>query len=208
MESQRSAAESNLVAARTKVSDLEQSQQRAEGDLEPVRQRRQRNQERVDSGSVSDPKALSGLVEEINHLDRRIGELEDAELEVMEQLDAATKNRDELYSRTEELTDQTREVTGRRDERLAEIDTELSNKHGERQTIASEMPTDLLSSYDKIAHTHGGVGAAELRTRRCTGCQLEVNAADLRTFAAAPDDDVLRCEECSRILVRTERSGL
>jgi predicted nucleic acid-binding Zn-ribbon protein len=44
--------------------------------------------------------------------------------------------------------------------------------------------------------------------RRCTGCQLEVNAADLGTFAAAADDEVLRCEECSRILVRTAQSGL
>ena len=55
--------------------------------------------------------------------------------------------------------------------------------------------------------SHGGVGAAELRQRRCTGCQLEVNAADLRAFAAAAEDEVLRCEECSRILVRTAQSG-
>ena len=52
------------------------------------------------------------------------------------------------------------------------------------------------------------IEAAELSQRRCTGCQLEVNAADLRVFAAAADDDVLRCEECSRILVRTASSSL
>ena len=52
------------------------------------------------------------------------------------------------------------------------------------------------------------MGAAELRARRCTGCQLDINAADLRVYAAAADDEVLRCEECSRILVRTAQSGL
>ena len=56
--------------------------------------------------------------------------------------------------------------------------------------------------------SHGGVGAAELRARRCTGCQLDINAADLRVYAAAAADEVLRCEECSRILVRTAQSGL
>ncbi|MDN5726748.1 MAG: nucleic acid-binding protein, partial [Propionibacteriales bacterium] len=37
---------------------------------------------------------------------------------------------------------------------------------------------------------------------------LDVNAADLRTYAAAAADEVLRCEECGRILVRTEDSGI
>lgn len=206
--SERATAEDELVAAQTRVSDLEKAQQRAESDLEPVRQRRQRNQHRVDDGSVSDPKALASLVDEIKHLDRRIGELEDAELEVMEQLEAAISSRDQLTGQVDQLGTQVSEVTGRRDELLAGIDEELSGKRSEREQIVAEIPAELLASYDKIARTHGGVGAAELRARRCTGCQLEVNAADLRTFAAAPADEILRCEECSRILVRTERSGL
>jgi predicted nucleic acid-binding Zn-ribbon protein len=37
---------------------------------------------------------------------------------------------------------------------------------------------------------------------------LEINAADLRVFSAAPEDEVLRCEECGRILIRTPQSGL
>ncbi|MET1038460.1 MAG: C4-type zinc ribbon domain-containing protein, partial [Aeromicrobium sp.] len=32
--------------------------------------------------------------------------------------------------------------------------------------------------------------------------------ADLRELKAAPEDEVLRCPECSRILVRTAESGL
>jgi predicted nucleic acid-binding Zn-ribbon protein len=59
-----------------------------------------------------------------------------------------------------------------------------------------------------VGASRGGVGAAELRQRRCTGCQLEINAAELREFAAAAEDEVLRCEECGRILIRTVNSGL
>ena len=66
----------------------------------------------------------------------------------------------------------------------------------------------VLTIYDKLGATHGGVAAAELRHRRCTGCSLELNSADLRAFAAAPADEVLRCEECGRILVRGPESGL
>jgi predicted nucleic acid-binding Zn-ribbon protein len=78
----------------------------------------------------------------------------------------------------------------------------------QRTEIEPVIPSELLALYDKIGASHGGIGAAELRARRCTGCQLEVNAADLRVFSAAAEDEVLRCEECSRILIRTAQSGL
>jgi predicted nucleic acid-binding Zn-ribbon protein len=55
---------------------------------------------------------------------------------------------------------------------------------------------------------HSGLGAAALRARRCEGCRLEINGADLRELAGKADDEVLRCPECSRILVRTAESGL
>ncbi|SDS18672.1 zinc ribbon domain-containing protein [Microlunatus soli] len=204
----RSAASEALVEAETKVSDLELAQRQSETDLEPVRQRRIRNQQRIDDGSVGDPKALAGLVEEIQHLDRRIGDLEDAELEVMEQLETAVATRDQRAAASAELEQKAAEVIARRDQQVTGIDGELSDQSTRRDAVAADIPAQLLASYDKLRAGHGGVGAAELRNRRCTGCQLEVNAADLRDFAAAADDEVLRCEECGRILVRTVNSGL
>jgi predicted nucleic acid-binding Zn-ribbon protein len=47
-----------------------------------------------------------------------------------------------------------------------------------------------------------------LRQRRCEGCRLEWLGAELRAAQAAPPDEVLRCENCRRILVRTTESGL
>ena len=74
----------------------------------------------------------------------------------------------------------------------------------------AQMDTSLFAGlhWRSIGPSRGGVAAAELRQRRCTGCQLEINAADLRAFSAAPEDEVLRCEECGRILIRTPQSGL
>lgn len=208
LSAERSAAGEALVEAETQVSDLELAQKQAEADLEPVRQRRVRNQKRVDDGSVADAKALSGLVEEIQHLDRRISDLEDAELEVMENLEGAIATRDQRAIADSDLEQQMQELAARRDEQVAGIDRELADQGTRRDSIAADIPADLLASYDKLSAGHGGVGAAELRNRRCTGCQLEVNAADLREFAAAAEDDVLRCEECGRILIRTVNSGL
>jgi uncharacterized protein len=208
LRAEQQATTSDLVAADTAVSDLELEQTKAESDLEPVRQRLARNQQRIADGSIPDAKALASMVAEVDHLKKRIGDLEDAELEVMELLESAVATRERLRARAVDLEHAVAQTAARRDEQLASLDGEIAQRRAERGEIAPEIDPALLGLYDKVAASHGGVGAAELRARRCTGCQLEVNAADLGTFAAAADDEVLRCEECSRILVRTARSGL
>jgi len=204
----RAALAADLVAADTAVADLELEQANAESELEPVRQRLVRNQHRIADGTVADPKALGSLIEEVEHLQRRIATLEDAELEVMEQLESAQADREKLRAEAAVLDEELATLTAKRDAQLSELDADVAERQGERAAIVPEIPADLMALYHKVGATRGGVGAAELRQRRCTGCQLEINAAELRQFAAAPADEVLRCEECGRILIRTANSGL
>jgi len=74
--------------------------------------------------------------------------------------------------------------------------------------VVAQVPAGLLDLYDKLRVQHGGVGAAALRQGRCQGCNLTLYTVDLNAIRAAPADEVLRCEECRRILVRTADSGL
>lgn len=67
--------------------------------------------------------------------------------------------------------------------------------------------TTRVAPYEKIRSANGGIGAAALRQRRCGGCQLELNPVEIQRIRVAPEDEVLRCEECRRILVRTPESG-
>jgi len=208
LRTERVAVASDLVAAETRISDLELEQAKAEADLEPVRERLSRNQVRITNGAIADPKALSSMLEEVNHLKKRIGDLEDAELDVMEQLETALASQETLRARAARVDANLSEAIADRDRQLAALEAEMGGLHQQRAEIAPLIPADLLALYDKIRASHAGVGAAELRARRCTGCQLEVNAADLRAFSAAAEDEVLRCEECGRILIRTAQSGL
>lgn len=197
----------DLVGAQTRVSDLELDTERAEADLEPVRQRLARNEKRIADGTV-DAKSLGSMVEEVAHLRRRIGDLEDVELEVMEAMEQAQSERDAIQARVDALAAGIAEATAARDAAVAKLVNEAGYQRTERDRLAPEVPADLLALYTRIAASKGGVGAAELRQRRCTGCQLEVNANELREYASTPPDQVLRCEECGRILVRTAESGL
>jgi len=77
-----------------------------------------------------------------------------------------------------------------------------------RGPVVADLPADLLALYEKLREQKGGVGAAELRQRRCGGCQLTLDNAEIAAIKARAVDEVVRCEECSRILVRTAESGL
>ena len=91
---------------------------------------------------------------------------------------------------------------------MTEIARDLEFLGRQRTSAVADLPADLLTLYDKLREQHDGVGAAAMRQRRCEGCRLELNNTDLGRIREAAADDVLRCEECRRILVRTEESGL
>lgn len=193
-----------IVAARTVVSDLELELDKAESDLVPVKERRARDQRRLDDGAVTDPKQLSALMEEIDHLKRRISDLEDVQLEVMEELEAATVRHAALVEQRTEIENSLRALIASRDELVAIIDADLVQQRAAREKLAAGLPEDLVALYARIAARSGGVGVGRLQGRRCGGCQIEATPAALASYAAAPPDEVVRCEECERILVRQD----
>ena len=207
LQADRARAAEGVIAAETVVSDLQAELDKAESDLGPVRERLARNEKRVADGSIGDPKALQGLLEEIEHLKRRIGELEDVQLDAMERLETAREAADRAVEAKATLEDSLRAVLKDREAKLAELASERARVEAERSAIAAAVPADLLALYARIAEK-SGVGAALLRHGRCSGCQLEANASDMNRYRAAAEDEVLRCEECNRILVRTAESGL
>ena len=194
--------------ARIAVDDLTLEQEKVDADVEAVKTRRIRDRDRMDQGLVTNPKDLERMQHELESLERRIASLEDEELEVMARLEDAQRDLDGLVVQVAEADQRLAGLAAVRDERLAEIDAELTSLLAERAPVVEVVPADLLALYDRLREQKGGVGAAELRQRRCTGCQLGIDNAELAVIKAAPADDVIRCEECQRILVRTPESGL
>jgi predicted nucleic acid-binding Zn-ribbon protein len=196
------------VEAETEVGDLERAQRKFDGEVELVRQRRVRDDDRMSSGAITNPKDLASLQHELGALDRRISTLEDEELEIMENLEEAQARLMNVSKDVERVQSELESETAARDAALADIESEIATVTIARDSLASGLPADLIALYDKVRSQHSGLGAAALRARRCEGCRLEINGADLRELAGKAEDEVLRCPECSRILVRTAESGL
>ncbi|WP_329102824.1 C4-type zinc ribbon domain-containing protein [Micromonospora sp. NBC_01699] len=204
---QLSALEDERVRAQVAVDDFDRDINRMEKDIDQVRARKDRDQARLTVGS-GPARELEALQHELNSLNRRQSELEDGELELMEQRETAQGVLDGIEQRLAS-TRETREATEqRRTQALADIAKEEQFKLGARQPLSADLPADLVALYDKIRETSGGLGAALFTQGRCGGCRLELYGADLARIRASAADEVVRCEECRRIMVRTTESGL
>ena len=196
-----------MAALEATESDLRREQSKAEADVDQVRSRVDRDRTRLDAGQVSSPRELENLQSEIASLVRRQSDLEEIVLDVMERQEAAELRRKTLTQEEGALARQRDEVAARRDAALGEIGEQEEKAGSLRAGVAADVPGDLLDLYGKLRAQHG-VGAAALRRGRCEGCHLSLNTVDLARIRTAPPDEVLRCEECRRILVRTPDSGL
>jgi uncharacterized protein len=196
-----------LVRSRTELDDVQREVRKAEADMQLVRDRAARDRARLDAGTGT-AKDLQAIQHELTSLARRQGELEDIELEVMERAESAESDVAELARGRGELTTRIEALESARDAALATLDAEAAEVAAPRPQVVEEVGEDLAALYEKIRSTSGGTGAAALRQRRCGGCQLELNPVELQRLRTAPEDEVLRCEECRRILVRTPESGL
>jgi uncharacterized protein len=197
-----------LDAAETASSESARAQLRLEGDVDNVQSRATRDQVRLDSGAVSSPRELENLQSEIASLTRRRNSLEDDLLELMEVAEAAQARVAELTAERNKAEGERAAALGRRDAEWAAIEEETVQRRSARTELAGELPADLIALYERIRSRSAGVGAARLFRRRCEGCHLELSGSDLGDVAAAPPSQLVRCEECRRILVRTEDSGL
>src|SRR4029078_10066062 len=121
----------------------------------------------------------------------------------MERRETLESQRDELTTGRDNLGGEGAEVAARRDAAFSEIDEQTAKASDQRASVAAEVPADLLALYDQIRKTQG-VGAAILRAGRCEGCHLSLNAADLNVIRASAPDEVVRCAERMRMLVREQ----
>ncbi|GAA0627495.1 C4-type zinc ribbon domain-containing protein [Sporichthya brevicatena] len=197
-----------LVAAETEDSDIARDQTKAEADVDQVRQRAERDQKRLDAGQVSSPKELESLQHEIASLAKRQADLEDAVLEIMERREAAQARIAELTAERDRIAADLERTEAALAAATAEIDAETEKVGGERATLAGGLPGELVALYEKVRASSNGLGAAALRRGRCEGCRMELSTTDLNKVRATPEDEVVRCEECRRILVRVADSGL
>jgi predicted nucleic acid-binding Zn-ribbon protein len=198
------AARDTAVARRMDADDAEREVAKFDGEVDKVRARIARDQDLLDGGSVGNAKQLADLQHEIVSLRRRQGELEEAELEAMERLDEARAAQAQAQAQRDGAAAAAQDAVAQRDAAMAELAAQYRIRTTERQAEAATIPQPLLDLYSKLSGDLGGVAVAEFTNNQCGVCRLTMVPADLTAVRTAPVDEVVRCEECRRILVRVD----
>jgi predicted nucleic acid-binding Zn-ribbon protein len=188
------------IGAETELSDVTRELKRAEGDVEQVFIRIQKDEARLNSGTGT-PKELESLQHEVVTLNARRAELEEVELEVMLRVDGIKSRIDELKALEATLATEISELTDRKNMASLALESESAQVKNERVSTVASVDKALYDLYEKI-RSNGGIGAASLLGGQCLGCNLTINAIDLKRMLDSAEDEVIRCEECRCILVR------
>jgi predicted nucleic acid-binding Zn-ribbon protein len=193
-------ANDKLAALSIALDDLDGQVAKFESEIDSVRKREDRDRALLDGGTV-DVKHVGELQHELDTLQRRQGSLEDSLLEIMEHREKLQDDQAEQLRRIDDLqTDLTAARTAR-DDALVVIDQSRNLSASRRDELTASLATELVALYER-QRAGGGIGAGRLQGRRCGACRIEIDRGELARIAAAPEDEVLRCPECSAILVR------
>ena len=190
-----------LAVVETELADVAIDLRRIEVDVEQVADRIKKDESRLSSGTGS-PKELEQLQHEMGTLAKRKSELEDGELEVMLKHDAVKVRVDELQNDQVGLKQLELELNIRLENATTEIHSEIGVQQAERGLLVPKIEATLLELYEKVRTSNHGVGAALLVGNKCEGCNLSINAIEIERIKSLPADEIIRCEECRRILVR------
>lgn len=203
---ERQARKDAAVAVEIVLDDLDRDIRKLETEVENVRKREEKDRALLAGGTVN-AKQMTDLQHELESLTRRQGVLEDELLEVMEQREALAADYDHAGAQLSQTEDEIVDAERRRDDALADLDTADTRCAADRAVLLTQFPAELLSAYDR-QRAKGDAGAALLQARRCGACRLELDRNEIARIAKVAPDEVVRCDSCGAILVRTAESGL
>ena len=201
IEKRVTAANDELSVVKTESDQIALELRRGEVDVETVTDRIKKDEARLSSGNAT-PKELEQLQHEVETLKKRQESLEEIELEIMIRNDAVIARTNTLSTDLASLQTLKNEISGRLQSATDEINKVIAVKNTARTLVAGKIEKALLDLYEKIRGNGGGVGAAALVGNKCNGCNLAINAVEMDRIKSLAKDELLRCEECRRILVR------
>ena len=182
--------------------DLGRDQQRLEDGISTLTDKAAQHDKALYSGSVTNPRELQAMQEEIAALKRRISQLEDQELELMEQIEPLDADLVRLADEQGAGDEMAVSLRASIAEAEVSIDRELVQFRAERVELAGGVDPGLIAEYETLRTQGGGIGIARLAGRSCGGCHLGLSAVELDRLKKLADDEAAHCEECGRLLAR------
>ena len=187
-----------LINARNALDTVELELKRSETDLSLVEQRIAKDLSRLNITTNS--KDAQGIQSELESLNRRKSDLEDIELAILDEKEAAAAVFATVASDKAAIDDELSAGEARNEAEIMKLRSGLDLMTNDRAQQASRIPTELLELFEKKAAR--GVPAARLIGRECGACRISLGASSFNEVESLPHDEIATCPECQAILIR------
>jgi uncharacterized protein len=181
------AAATSIEQAEASGVDLDTKQRRLEAQLK----------------TVIAPREAEALMHEIELLQSKHSELDDAELEAMERQGDAEAAMAELDAREPALLEAAAAADALLAQAEAAIAEEVAAITSQRAEAAASVTDSEMSLYTSMRARHGGMGIAQLERHTCTGCHVDLSQVEYERVVAdtAASPELPECPHCARLLV-------
>jgi uncharacterized protein len=187
------------------LEDITIELKRIESDVVVVETRITRDNDRVQSSSSV--KDVAALEQELVALRKRLGDLEEIELAVMQRMEDQQREVDKTSAQRDALASRTAEIEVEKDASLITVASERTVAAAGRRAVEEKVPADLLALYEKQRSRYG-TGASMLRGGVSLASGVKLLENEMQAIRAASPDEVIMCASSEAILVRTPESGL
>jgi len=193
-----------LEAARQRVKELET--RRKELDLEV--QAKQEQIERYANQQLQTRKneEYQALAREIENTKAAIARIEDQELELMEQGEAAQKDVQRAAAEAEAARKLVEAEVATLDERERNLKKEFEELQAEREKLAAAVDESVRNRYERLLANKGQNVVVGIHKGVCGGCHMKLPAQEL--VACKQCEELVTCPNCGRILYYTRDMSL
>lgn len=183
------------------LDDITHDQRKLDGELDILSSKIKKEEEKMFSGTVMNPKELGAIQVEIFSLRKKSDEMETRDLELMEAIDGGSVEVEKTRRMVEDVSTEERRAQDEYDRELAKNEHRISELEGERDRLKQEVPEeDVLALYEELLENKGGLAVTVIDNgRNCGGCHIEFSRTQIDRFQH--DEGTFRCEHCRRILV-------
>lgn len=189
-------AKTELIDAKNYLSDREKTHRDLEWEVEDLRNKISKVNDKLYGGKVNNPKELLSLKQEAESFKTKLDQKEDDLLDVMADEETAQKRIAMETDHVKELE----EAWQKEQDVLYREKTDLENQMGElnkkREVLKSDIESPALGVYEGL-RSRRGQAVVKVEQGRCQGCRITLSTSEQQR---ARSGALVQCGSCGMIL--------
>jgi predicted nucleic acid-binding Zn-ribbon protein len=193
--SERDTLQKAYDAERTRLGILNGERSNKELQLKSAEEKIARQQGRLMTATSSHE--ITALQRDIKALGNMRGDLDEAILNLMDEIEITSTRLTELESELNEKMDEATAVENRFAAETARLERELAAAQKQRDELTTKLDATTLNKYQTVADKHHGVAVAHPEKGNCSACGMTLTPFNLKE---AKTQEWPTCENCGRLL--------